>query len=64
MSCYVNGEKYADLAEITLYCNITKTQFWEYVEKGVLPKPIYPEQKWYPYWKTETIIEFKKKFLQ
>ena len=64
MSCKVNGEKYIDLAEITFYCGITKTQVWEAVEKGILPKPIYPEQKWYPYWKDETINEFEKKFLQ
>ena len=57
MSCYVNGEKYVDLGEIRL-CDITPTQVWEAVEKGILPKPIYPEQKWYPYWKEETINEF------
>ena len=64
MSYTMNGKKYADLAEITLYCNIAKTLFWEAVEKGIVPKPIYIEQSWYPYWDAETIIEFKKKFLQ
>ena len=57
MSCYVNGEKYVDTGEIRL-CGITRTQLWEAVEKGILPKPIYPKEKWCPYWKEETIHEF------
>ena len=60
MSRMVDGEKYLDLAEITFYCGITKTQFWEFVEKGVLPKPIYPEWWGNPYWKEKTIYEFEE----